>query len=73
MTKKLEERRIELYELEKIKEKRNRVFKVTYVDHTGTRRLEKIFQTKRYVKDYIDNPRFTKIKLYVGDVVDEVE
>lgn len=67
--KQLQERRIETWELETIPEQRNRVFKVSYTVMGGVVLYEKIFQSKRWVKEYINNPKHEKIKVYVGDVV----
>ena len=53
--KQLQERRIETWELETIPEQRNRVFKVSYTVRGGVIRYEKIFQSKRWVKEYINN------------------
>ncbi len=70
MTKALTEKRIELWELDDYSEKKNRVFRISYVERGDVRRLEKIFQNKRYLRQYLEDPKTTKIKLYVGDVVE---
>ena len=67
---KLTEKRIELWELDEYPEHKNRVFRISYVERGDVRRLEKIFQNKRYLNQYLEDPRTTKIKLYVGDVVE---
>ena len=68
---KLTEKRIELWELDEYPEQKNRVFRISYVERGDVRRLEKIFQNKIYLRQYLEDPRTTKIKLYVGDVVAE--
>ena len=70
MTKELIEKRIELWELEEYPEQNNRVFRLSYVERGDVRRMEKIFQSKRYLNQYLEDPKNTKIKLYVGDVVE---
>lgn len=70
MTKALTEKRIELWELDEYPEQKNRVFRISYVERGDVRRLEKIFQNKMYLRQYLEDPRTTKIKLYVGDVVE---
>ena len=68
--KELVEKRIELYELKDYPEKHNRRFRINYVEQGGVVRLDKIFQKKVYLHQYLENPRNTKIKLYVGDVIE---
>lgn len=70
MTKELIEKRIELWELEEYPEQNNRVFRLSYVERGDVRRMEKIFQSKRYLNQYLEDPKKTKIKLYIGDVVE---
>lgn len=67
---KLTEKRIELWELDEYPEQKNRVFRISYVERGDVRRLEKIFQNKLYLRQYLEDPKTTKIKLYVGDVVE---
>ena len=67
---KLTEKRIELCELDEYPEHKNRVFRISYVERGDVRRLEKIFQNKLYLRQYLEDPKTTKIKLYVGDVVE---
>lgn len=67
---KLTEKRIELWELDEYPEQKNRVFRISYVERGDVRRLEKIFQNKLYLRQYLEDPKNTKIKLYVGDVVE---
>lgn len=67
---KLTEKRIELWEIDEYPEHKNRVFRISYVERGDVRRLEKIFQNKIYLRQYLEDPRTTKIKLYVGDVVE---
>lgn len=71
MTKALTEKRIELWELDDYSEKKNRVFRISYVERGDVRRMEKIFQSKRYLTQYLEDPKNTKIKLYVGDVIEQ--
>lgn len=69
----LKERLITLKEFEEITENRKRVFRINYCTMGGTIRSDKWFQNKMYVNNFINNPRVNKIKIYVGDVVDEQE
>ncbi len=69
--KRLNEKRIELTELDTIPENRKRIFKISYTERGGVIRYEKIFQRKRYVRQLLDDPNIEKIKLYIGDVVYE--
>ena len=66
----LTEKRIELWELDDYHEQNNRIFKISYVERGDVRRMEKIFQSKRYLNQYLEDPKNTKIKLYIGDVIE---
>lgn len=62
-------KRIELNELDHIKEDRKRVFELSYTLNGGAIRHHKLFQRKINVKRYLNDPQFTKIKIYVCDVL----
>ena len=62
------ERIVTRKELENIPEKRGRVFKIKYfdtVDHIST---EKIFQYKHNLNNFLNNPRWSRIKYFVGEI-----
>lgn len=68
----MKEKLIQPVELESIKEKRTRVFKISYVRKDDSiLRYEKIFQKKENLLKLLDDPNIIKTKIYVGDVVDE--
>ncbi len=70
MRKTKQEKLINLKDLDNYKEKRNRLFRLTFVNHTEVQRVEKCFQSKWILKKYLkEHPKITKIKLYVLDVV----
>ena len=69
--KQLKERIITLEEFETIPENRRRRFRINFCWMDGTIRSDKIFQNKQYVREFLEDPKVSKTKLYVGDVVDE--
>ena len=69
--KKLDERLITFKEFDEIPELRTRRFRVNYLQRDTVFRKDKIFQKKKYVKQLLNDPDTTKVKLYVGDVVVE--
>jgi len=71
MIKRVEYKKIEIKELDNIPEKRNRVFKIIYTDQVDHIKTEKQFQYKKNLRKCIDNPRTSKVQLFVGDVTRE--
>lgn len=70
--KRLERKLINYDEFEKLEEHRKRVFIVSYVNTMNPAvRLEKMFQSKRYVKNLLNDKKIEKTKLYVGDVIEQ--
>ncbi len=70
--KRLERKLITYEELEQYKENRKRVFIVSYVNTMNPAvRQEKMFQSKRYVKNLLNDKKIEKTKLYVGDVIEQ--
>lgn len=70
--KRLERKLIDYDEFEKLEENRKRVFIITYVNSMNpATRKEKLFQNKRYVRTFLNNRNIEKIKLYVGDVIEQ--
>ena len=69
MKKVLNERLVSYEEFLQIKEDRKRRFRVNYFD--GIIRTDKIFQSKKYVKNLLSDPHISKVKIYVGDVIVE--
>lgn len=68
--KELNEKRIELYEIDNYGERRNRRFRISYVKRGDVVRYEKIFQKKVYLNQLLEDPNTTKVKVYVGDVIE---
>lgn len=68
----LVERLITMDEFDKITENRKRRFRINYCIMDGTIRTDKIFQKKSYVRNFLDDPTVSKVKIYVGDVVDKI-
>lgn len=70
--KQLERKLITYKELQAAKEHRKRVFIVSYVNTMKPAvRKEKMFQQKRNVNKFLENRKIEKVKLYIGDVIEQ--